>query len=110
MAFLRIQRTNRWWGSRLPVFIYIDGEKKGEILPPAPGEPVNFHLPRAGTYLVSFEIDGCRSAVYPTPYIAEDEFQTLEVILPEHPGLSAIFDRNNFGHLSPRSSAISKWK
>lgn len=108
MSSLRIQRMSKWWGSRLAVSIYIDGVKQGEIPPPAPGRAVDFKLPGAGTYEVFFEIDGCRSAIYTTPYIAKDEYQTLEVELPDHPGYSWLFDRNNFGRLVPRSSAIGK--
>jgi hypothetical protein len=112
MSFLRIQRTNRQWGSELPVSIFVDGKKQGEIPPPAPGSPVDFRLPGPGRYEVFFEIDGRRSALYKTPYIDKDEYQSLEIELPENPGIRWIVDwftgRNSFGSLTPRSPAVTK--
>lgn len=105
--FLRIQRMDRWYASALPVHIYVDGQRRAEMRPPAPGGAVDVRLPHEGSYEIQFEIDGCRSAVYQTPLLREDQYQTLEIELPEKELFSWLFRRNCFGRFVPRSPAVA---
>jgi hypothetical protein len=107
MPFLRIQRGEGWYASQLSVKIYVNNEYKGEIPGPAPGTAKDFDLPGAGSHDVYFIIDGCRSALYRTPFIDNGFYQSLEIQLPEESLLSWIFRRENFGRLVPRSPGVA---
>lgn len=93
MGSIVIRRGEAWYGSGLPLFIFVDNVLRGSI--PSPGGIALLTLDDVPKVALTALLDGCRSR----PLVVSPSPQVFRVIYrpPPYPLLYALFERSAFG-------------